>query len=68
MDQALWQKNALGSESLGYGGDFEERQSDYGFSGNGIVTADGREKPCMQEVRYWYLPKEQRDAWDRECS
>ena len=64
MDQALWQKNALGSESLGYGGDFEERQSDYGFSGNGIVTADGREKPCMQEVRYWYLPKEQRDAWD----
>ena len=43
MDQALWQKNALGSESLGYGGDFEERQSDYGFSGNGIVTADGRE-------------------------
>lgn len=64
MDQALWQKNALGSESLGYGGDFEERQSDYGFSGNGIVTADGREKPCMQEVRYWYLPKEQRDTWD----
>ena len=64
MDQALWQKNALGTESLGYGGDFEERQSDYGFSGNGIVTADGREKPCMQEVRYWYLPKDKRERWD----
>lgn len=64
MDQALWQKNALGSESLGYGGDFEERQSDYGFSGNGIVTADGREKPCMQEVRYWYLSEAERAEWD----
>lgn len=64
MDQALWQINALGSRSLGYGGDFEERQSDYNFSGNGIVTADGQEKPCMQEVRYWYLPKRERDRWD----
>ena len=64
MDQALWQKNALGNESLGYGGDFEERQSDYGFSGNGIVTADGREKPCMQEVRYWYLSVAERAEWD----
>lgn len=65
MDQALWQDVPNVGKALGYGGDFGERQSDYAFSGNGIVTADGVEKPCMQEVRYWYLPKEDRQAWDR---
>ena len=54
MDQALWHTNAAGRRVLGYGGDFGERQSDYNFSANGIVFADGREKPAMQEVRYQY--------------
>lgn len=54
MDQALWHTDALGRRVLGYGGDFGERQSDYNFSANGIVFADGAEKPAMQEVRYWY--------------
>ena len=49
---------------LGYGGDFGERQSDYAFSGNGIVFADGTEKPAMQEVRYWYASPEERMAHD----
>ncbi|MDY4581735.1 MAG: glycoside hydrolase family 2 TIM barrel-domain containing protein [Candidatus Faecousia sp.] len=66
MDQALWHKIALGQEVLGYGGDFADRQSDYAFSGNGIVFADGTEKPAMQEVRYWYAPAEERAAWDAE--
>lgn len=54
MDQALWHTDALGRRVLGYGGDFADRTTDYNFSGNGIVYADGTEKPAMQEVRFWY--------------
>lgn len=64
MDQALWHTNADGKKVLGYGGDFGERQCDYNFSGNGIVTADGIEKPCMQEVRYWHDTPENRVKQD----
>lgn len=64
MDQALWYENANGQKVLGYGGDFGERQTDYNFSGNGIVTADGVPKPCMQEVRYWHAAPEARKAQD----
>ena len=64
MDQALWRENVNGQRVLGYGGDFGERQSDYAFSGNGIVFADGKEKPAMQEVRYWYSGAEARKAQD----
>lgn len=64
MDQALWHTGANGIRALGYGGDFSDRQSDYAFSGNGIVFADGTEKPAMQEVRYWYASPEERAAQD----
>ena len=64
MDQALFYTNVNGQQVLGYGGDFGERQTDYNFSGNGIVTADGQEKPCMQEVRYWHASPAQRAAQD----
>ncbi len=64
MDQALWRTDSSGRRALGYGGDFGDRQSGYSFSGNGIVTADGREKPAMQEVRYWYASKQAREAHD----
>lgn len=64
MDQALWRTDCNGRRVLGYGGDFGERQSDYAFSGNGIVFADGTEKPAMAEVRYWYAPREEREAHD----
>ncbi|MBR4074536.1 MAG: beta-galactosidase, partial [Firmicutes bacterium] len=64
MDQALWYTNVNGERVLGYGGDFGERQSDYNFSGNGIVTADGLPKPCMQELRYWHSTLEERAAFD----
>ena len=37
-----------------YGGDFDDKPSDYEFSANGIVFADRKEKPAMQEVRYYY--------------
>lgn len=64
MDQALWRRDCNGRRVLGYGGDFGERQSDYAFSGNGIVFADGTEKPAMQEVRYWYASSKERAAHD----
>ncbi|MCI8565943.1 MAG: beta-galactosidase [Lachnospiraceae bacterium] len=62
MDQALWRTDARGRRTLGYGGDFGDRQSDYAFSGNGILFADGTEKPAMQEVRYWYMTPGERAA------
>lgn len=55
MDQALWVKDEVtGREGLRYGGDFDDRPSDYEFSGNGILFADRTEKPAMQEVRHYY--------------
>ena len=54
-DQALWVKDEVtGRRVLRYGGDFDDRPSDYEFSGNGILFADRSEKPAMQEVRYYY--------------
>lgn len=54
IDQALWKKDDLGRRYLAYGGDFGEKLSDYEFSCNGIVSADRKEKPCVQEVRAVY--------------
>ena len=63
MDQALWQQGLRGRR-LGYGGDFGERPTDYAFSANGIVFADGTEKPAMQDLRYWYDTPAHRAAHD----
>ena len=55
IDQALYVKDEItGKEVLRYGGDFDDKPSDYEFSGNGIVFANRKEKPAMQEVRYYY--------------
>ena len=55
IDQAiLVEDEVTGKDVLRYGGDFDDRPADYEFSGNGIVFADRREKPAMQEVRYYY--------------
>ena len=55
IDQALYVTDEVtGKEVLRYGGDFDDRPADYEFSGNGIVFADRKEKPAMQEVRYYY--------------
>ena len=53
--QAILVKDPVtGKDVLRYGGDFEDRPADYEFSANGILFADRREKPAMQEVRYYY--------------
>ena len=55
IDQAIYVKDMVtGENALRYGGDFDDRPADYEFSGNGIVFANRREKPAMQEVRYYY--------------
>lgn len=55
IDQAILAEDEItGKKVLRYGGDFDDRPSDYEFSGNGIVFADRTEKPAMQEVRYYY--------------
>ena len=54
VDQAISSKDNQGREALLYGGDFGDRPSDYNFSGNGIVFADRRVTPKMQEVKFNY--------------
>ena len=55
IDQSLYQKNRYGEEYLAYGGDFDDRPTDYNFSGNGIVYGGSREpSPKMQEVKFNY--------------
>ena len=55
IDQAIIVKDPVtGKDVLRYGGDFDDKPADYEFSANGIVFADRKEKPAMQEVRYYY--------------
>ena len=55
IDQALLVKDPVsGQEVMRYGGDFDDRHSDYEFSGDGLMFADRTPKPAMQEVRYYY--------------
>ena len=55
IDQALLTYDPIsGKKVLRYGGDFDDRHSDYEFSGDGLMFADRTEKPAMQEVKYYY--------------
>lgn len=49
IDQALYKDRVLV-----YGGDFDDRQSDYGFCTNGIVYADRKYSPKVSEVKQLY--------------
>ena len=62
IDQALYDANG----HLGYGGDFNDRPSDYTFSANGIVFANRTPSPKLQEVKYAYQNFEiaiDKDSW-----
>ncbi len=50
IDQALYNKEG----HLCYGGDFGDRPSDTSFSCNGLIFADRRPSPKLQEVKYAY--------------
>lgn len=54
MDQSIMTKDRYGKEFFAYGGDFGDRPTDYSFCGNGIVFADRRVTPKMQEVKFLY--------------
>ncbi|MBO1514041.1 glycoside hydrolase family 2 TIM barrel-domain containing protein [Metabacillus bambusae] len=54
IDQSLVKEDRYGKEFLAYGGDFDDRPTDYGFCTNGIVYADRKISPKMQEVKYLY--------------
>ena len=54
IDQGLVTRDRFGKEYNSYGGDWDDRPTDGIFCGNGIVFADGRETPKMQEVKYCY--------------
>lgn len=55
IDQSLNATDRYGVKFQKYGGDFDDRPSDYQFSGNGIVYGGSRlPSPKMQEVKYNY--------------
>lgn len=55
IDQSIYKKDRYGEEFLACGGDFDDRPSDYNFSGNGIVYGGSRKpSPKMQEVKFNY--------------
>ena len=56
IDQAVERINDQGEKVLSYGGDFDDRATDYEFCTNGIVYADRKISPKAQEVRQLYAP------------
>ena len=55
IDQAIMVKDPVtGKDVLRYGGDFDDRASDYEFCTNGIVYADRKISPKAQEVKQLY--------------
>lgn len=54
IDQSLYRLLDNGKSVISYGGDFDDRASDYGFCTNGIVYADRTYSPKVQEVKALY--------------
>ena len=54
IDQAVVHTNDQGEEYLSYGGDHDERATDYEFCTNGLVYADRTVSPKAQEVKAWF--------------
>ena len=54
IDQAIEIKNDDGKTVLAYGGDFEDRPSDYGFCTNGVIYSDRTCSPKVQELKALY--------------
>ncbi len=54
IDQSLMKKDPFGNEYLAYGGDYDDRPTDYNFCVNGLIYGDRRPSPKMQEVKYLF--------------
>lgn len=65
IDQSLYREREDGSRVLAYGGDFDDRATDYGFCTNGIVYADRSVSPKAAEVKQLYSNVKLRiqDGW-----
>ncbi|SER51814.1 beta-galactosidase [Gracilibacillus ureilyticus] len=53
-DQALRHSTEDGVDFLAYGGDFGESPHDGNFAGDGLIFADGKVSPKLDEVKYCY--------------
>lgn len=56
IDQSLLRRSPGGEEVFSYGGDYDDRPTDYEFCGNGLVFADRTATPKVQEVKALYAP------------
>src|SRR5699024_3501422 len=56
IDQGIVKKDRYGKEYIAYGGDFDDQPTDDNFCMNGIVYADRKLTPQMQDVKYLYQP------------
>lgn len=54
IDQSMLRVNERGERVLSYGGDYDDRPTDYEFCGNGIVFADRSISAKAQEVKGLY--------------
>lgn len=54
IDQAILTKDKYGNEYLGFGGDFGDRPNDHNFCVNGLIFADRKLSPKMQELKGCY--------------
>jgi len=54
IDQAMVRTDDFGNEVLAYGGDYDDRATDYEFCGNGLVYANRQISPKAQEVKRLY--------------
>lgn len=63
IDQGIMAKDRYGKEYIAFGGDFGDRPTNYNFCINGLVYADRKPSPKMQEVKFLFqdfklLPEE----------
>lgn len=54
IDQAIELEDENGKQTFAYGGDFDDRATDYCFCTNGIIYADRTISPKTQEVKHLY--------------
>lgn len=54
IDQGIMREDIYGNKVLAYGGDFTDRPTDYNFCTNGIIFADRKTSPKMQEIKHLF--------------
>ncbi|MGN0383480.1 MAG: glycoside hydrolase family 2 TIM barrel-domain containing protein [Eubacterium sp.] len=54
IDQNMVETDENGNDVVRYGGDYDDRPTDYNFCGDGIIFADRTYSPKVAEVKYLY--------------